>query len=223
MKNVSTIVAIAIAFFCCAISALALTVFKTVEVSSAGDVQFPAGSIASGVVVVDISTNSKGEVTGTEVQRDITSLTCVAKAAAESWKCRPAQLDGAPTASRLRVAFVFRPRAIMVTPPVFAPLRQPEDAARNSEPAYTPPGILKAVYPAYPIDAATVGTVVVQFGVDEDGKVGDLKLLRAYNPFNQFCLEAAREWQFQAATFGGQPIASNVVIAFVFSPPITTN
>ena len=223
MRNLPSTFTLFLMLFCCAFSTLALTSFKTAELTSASDVQFPGGSIASGIVVVDVSLDSKGEVSGIKVQRDIASLTAVATSAAGFWKYRPATLGRAPQASVLREAFVFRPRAIMAAPPAFAPLRQPDADSHDTESSYIPPGVLGAVYPAYPIDAANVGAVVVQVAINEDGKTGEIKLIRSYNPFNRFALEAAGKWQFQAATMRGEPVVSSVVIAFVFSAPVTSN
>ncbi len=223
MKKLSSVIARASLVLCCAISTLAQSSFKPPEITSAGDVQFPVGSIANGIVVVDVSLNSKGEVTGTEVQRDIASLTPVATSSVQSWKYRPASLDGSAQNSLLRVAFAFRPSAIMVTPPTFVPLHQPDDIPLEADSGYTPPGIVGVEYPAYPIDAATVGAVVVQVQVDANGKVADVKAIRSFNPFNNFSLAAAKKWQFRAATFHGEPIASSVVIAFVFAPPVSSN
>ncbi|MBZ5660075.1 MAG: energy transducer TonB [Acidobacteriia bacterium] len=223
MKKLPSTLALATLILNCALSTLALTSFKSAEVTSAGDVQFPAGSIASGIVVVDVQLNSKGDVTGTEVQRDIASLTSVATSSVKSWKYLPASMDGSPQNSLLRVAFAFRPRVIMAAPPIFDPLHQPDDETPDVHAGYAPAGIIGVAYPAYPIDAATVGAVVVQVGVDADGKVGKVKLVRSYNPFDQFSLEATKKWQFSAATFHGEPVASSMVIAFVYSSPTIAN
>jgi TonB family protein len=221
MKWLSSIFVCATILLCCSHPTLAQTSFKPAEVTSANDVQFPVGSIASGIVVVDVSLNSKGDVTGTKVQRDIASLTSVATSSVKAWKYRPASLDGTPQNSLVRVAFAFRPHVIMAAPPNFEPLQQPDDVRQDVRSGYIPPGIEGVAYPAYPIDAATVGAVVAQVRVGVDGKVEDVQPIRTFNPFNQFSLEAARKWRFRPATLHGEPIASNVVIAFVFSPPIT--
>ena len=108
----------------------------------------------------------------------------------------------------------------MAAPPSFAPLQQQDDVTPGAESGYIPPGIVAVAYPAYPIDAASVGAVVVQVKVDADGKVEDVKAIRSFYPFTQFSLNAAKKWQFRPATFNGEPVASNVAIAFVYSPPV---
>lgn len=196
--------------------------FQSAEIISAGDVQFPVSSIASGILVLDVSLNSKGEVTGIEVKRDVPSLTSLAESSVEAWKYRPASVDGVPQASVLRVAFAFRPRAILAAPPVFEPLLR-DSAAREAKSGFVPAGISGAAYPSYPIDAANVGAVVVQVKVGANGEGGDVKFIRSFNPFNRFSLQATRKWQFQPATFRGDPVTSSIVLVFVNSLPGMTN
>ena len=223
MRNLPSTFTLSLMLFCCAVSTLALTSFKAAELTSATDVQFPAGSIASGIVVVDVSLNSKGEVSGTKVQRDIASLTAVATSSIQFWKYRPASVDGDLQNSVLRAAFAFRPNAIFAASPMFEPLQRSQDARADAKSGYIPPDILAVAYPAYPIDAATVGAVVVQVNVDAEGKITGVKAIRSYNPFNRFSLEAARKWKFGPASFDGQPVASSIVIAFVYSQPNVAN
>jgi TonB family protein len=203
---------------CCVVSSLAQSPFRSAEIISAGDIQSPVDSVASGIVVVDVSLDSKGDVTGTKVLRDVPSLTSLAVSSIQSWKYRPALVDGIPQPSMLRVAFAFRPRAILVAEPLFEPL-QPEDVPSDLGSAFALPGITAAAFPAYPIAAANVGAVVVQMKVGADGNARDVKLIRSYNPFNQFSIEAARKWRFRAASHHGRPVAAVIVIAFVYSQP----
>jgi len=218
MKAFPSILVCAAIVVSCGIPALAQSTFRPARVTFATDVQFPITSIASGIVVVDVSIDSKGAVTGTAVQRDIASLTSVATSAVRDWKYTPAYLDGTPQPSVLRVAFAFRPRAIMAAPPSFAPLQQ-DDGIQGSKSGYIPPGILAVAYPAYPIDAASVGAVAVQLRVNADGKIDNLKIIRAFPPFTRFSLDAAKKWQFRPATLNREPVASNIAIAFVYATP----
>jgi TonB family protein len=212
-----------ILLICCAFSALAQVPFKPAEVTSARDVQFPVGSIASGIVVVDVSLDSKGDVTRTDVLRDIASLTSTATSTVRAWKYRPATLGGTPLASPVRVAFVFRPSVILAAPPSFAPLLLEGDVTTDVASGYTPPGIVAAAYPAYPIDAASVGAVVVRVKLDADGMVKEVTAIRSFRPFTRSSMEAAKKWQFRPATLHGEPIASNIAIAFVYSPPVLSH
>ena len=123
----------------------------------------------------------------------------------------------------LRVCFVFRPRTIAASPPIFDPLLQPEGSTAGSKPDYFPPGITTGDYPAYPVDAAYVGTVVVQAKLNAEGKVEDLQAVRAFNPFTQLALDGIKDWRFQPARLDGVRVSANIVIAFVFSFPIVTD
>jgi TonB family protein len=107
----------------------------------------------------------------------------------------------------------------MAAPPNFAPLQPEGDANTPAKSGYVPPGILAVAYPAYPIDAASVGAVVVQVEVNSDGKIENVKAIRAFPPFTQFCLDAAKKWQFRPAKLNDEPVKSNIGIAFVYSIP----
>jgi TonB family protein len=204
-----------------AISTLAQIPFKSAEVSSASDVQSPTGNSVSGIVVLDVSLDSEGAVTEVNVPRPVSSLALVATAAVRTWKFNPALLKDIPTPSVLRVAFAFRPPILYASPPQFDPLPGPADPEPETKADYVPPGIVKAEYPAYPINAANVGAVVIQMRVNSEGKAEDIKAIRPYNPFTKFALEAAGKWQFRAATLDGEPVPSKIAIAFVYSPPFT--
>jgi len=94
-----------------------------------------------------------------------------------------------------------------------------DNATADLESGYVPAGILSVAYPAYPIDAASVGAVVVQVEVNADGRVESPKAIRAFAPFTKFSLEAAKKWRFRPATLNGEPVSSNIAIAFVYSAP----
>jgi len=204
---------------CCAVSTLAQVPFAPAELNSASDVQSPSGSAATGIVVLDVSLSDAGEVEAVDAPREINTLTSVAISSIKTWKFKAASLGSATMPSVIRVAFAFRPRALAAAPPTFDPLIQPEEESPEAKSGYLPPGILAAVYPAYAIDAAAVGAVVVQVKVSPDGRVGDLKVIRPFSPFTKLAVEAAKKWQFQAAKVDGEPVASSLVIVFVYASP----
>src|SRR5437016_6273118 len=132
--------------------------FKPPQIISAQDVTYPVQSIADGVVVVDVSIDDKGAITGTRVVRDIPSLTAAATDSIQTWKLVPAPKQGIPEASVLRVAVVFRPRSYLTAGPAFTPI-PPKRGANQEDRANVAPGIVSATYPQYPINAANPGTV----------------------------------------------------------------
>jgi TonB family protein len=212
-------IALIVVILVSSIPASAQKLFSPPEILTAGDVQSPINSIASGIVILDVSLNSGGEITKIDIPRPIASLASIAKSAARSWKFKPASSEGAACPGVLRVAFAFRPRAIYVTPPAFVPLSVPEGGSPDKQAGYIPPGITAVAYPTYPINAANVGAVVVHVALDAEGKVSDVAAVRPFNPFTRFALEAARAWSFRPATLDGTPLPSAVVIVFVFTPP----
>jgi len=201
----------------CAIQSLAQAPFKPAEVISAGDIPYPIQSIADGVVVLDVSLDEKGAITGSTVVRDIPSLTSEATSSVQSWKFSPASMRGKPEQSLIRVAVVFRPRAYFAAGPAFTPILSEGESNRVGQ-TYIPPGIVSVSYPQYPINAAAPGTVVVQVTVGGSSAIQRVKVVRDLPPFTKFALSAVNKWRFQTATLDGKPMTSSLAIAFVFSP-----
>jgi len=206
---------------CSAALALAQVSFKPAEVVSANDVQYPIRSVADGIVVLDLSLDANGAVSGSDILRDIVSLTPTAASSVQSWKFNPASENDTPQPSEMTVAFAFRPRAYLAAPPRFTPVIPDEGPRPNERSGYTPVGIVSVAYPEYPWNAATAffGAVVLQVHVDTKGRIGYVEVIRELSPFTLFALNAAKKWQFRPATLNGKPIFSNVAIAFVFASP----
>jgi outer membrane biosynthesis protein TonB len=216
---------VAAILICSAALTWAQVSFKPAEIVSVTDVQYPIRSVADGIVVLDLSLDAKGAVTGSNILRDIVSLTPVAVSSVQSWKFNPAFEKGTPQPSEIRVAFAFRPRAYLAAPPKFTPVIPDAGPRPNERPGYIPVGIVSVAYPEYPWNAATAffGAVVVQVHVDMKGKIGYVEVIRELSPFTRFALNAAKKWQFRAPTLNGKPVFSNVVIAFVFASPPSTD
>ena len=217
MQKTSIGVGLVIFLASCSIQSLAQAPFKPAEVISAGDIPYPIQSIADGVVVLDVSLDEKGAITGSTVVRDIPSLTSEATSSVRSWKFSPASMRGKPEQSLIRVAVVFRPRAYFAAGPAFTPILS-EGESNRADQTYTPPGIVSVSYPQYPINAAAPGTVVVQVTVGRSSAIQRVKVVRDLPPFTKFALSAVNKWRFQAATLDGKPMTSSLAIAFVFSP-----
>jgi outer membrane biosynthesis protein TonB len=206
---------VAVVLVCCAIPSLAQTPFTPPEVTSATDIPYPIQSIADGVVVLDVTLNDKGAITGSTVVRDVPSLTSAAISSIQSWKFTPASRQGKPESSVLRVAVVFRPRAYLAAGPAFTPIHL-EGGTNQDDKRYVPPDIVSVTYPQYPINAAAPGTVVLQVIVGKSSSIQRSKVVRDLPPFTQFALSVVNKWHFRAATLDGKPIASAIVVAFVF-------
>jgi outer membrane biosynthesis protein TonB len=204
-----------------AIHSYAQARFKPPEVISASDIPFPIQSTADGVVVVDASIDTKGAVTGVTIVRDVPSLTSPATSVIRTWKFSPATKLGRPEPSTMSIAVAFRPRAYFAADPSFTPANSAA-GPNHIDQGYVPPGFVSATYPEYPINAAAPGTVVIQVTVGKSSAIQHLKVVRDLPPFTQFALSATNKWRFQAATLDGRPVASTLIVAFVF-PPLPTN
>ena len=216
-KNLVTAVVAAAMLVCSALPSLAQAPFNPPTVTSASEIPYPIHSIADGVVVLDVSLDNKGAVTGSAVARDIPSLTSPATSAIQSWKFKLASGQSKTEPSVMRVAVVFRPRSYLAAAPAFTAILSEIDPNRADQ-RYVPPGIVSVTYPQYPINAAAPGTVVVQVTVGKSGAIQRTKVVRDLPPFTQFAISAANKWHFQAATLDGNAKTSNIAIAFVFAP-----
>jgi outer membrane biosynthesis protein TonB len=207
---------LAVLLVSCAVASSAQTTFKPAEVTSASEILYPIQSIADGIVVIDVSLDTKGVIDGLNVVRDIPSLTSAATSI-PSWRFSPASFQGYPVPSVLRIAVVFRPRSYLAAGPAFTPVVS-EGSPNDGRHSGGLPGITAAVYPQYPVNAVMPGTVVIQVTVGKSGAMEHTKLVRDVPPFSQFGLNALNGWRFQAPTVGGKPLRSNLTIAFVFAP-----
>jgi hypothetical protein len=207
---------LAVLLVSCAVASSAQTTFKPAEVTSASEILYPIQSIADGIVVLDVSLDTKGVIDGLNVVRDIPSLTSAATSI-PSWKFSPASFQGYPVPSVLRIAVVFRPRSYLAAGPAFTPVVS-EGSPNDGRHSGGLPGITAAVYPQYPVNAVMPGTVVIQVTIGKSGAMEHTKLVRDVPPFSQFGLSALNRWRFQAPTVDGKPLRSNLTIAFVFAP-----
>jgi TonB family protein len=207
-------------------SIVAQQTYTPPEVTSAGDAYTSYNVVFDGLFVLDIGLGDEGDIRRIEALRDPGSMLGAAKTSVHSWKFQPASQDGKPTASRLTVAFVYRPANYStfgaVPPKDFIPVI-PSAQADSGGDEYVPVGILSFAYPDYPVNSVVWGSVLVQATVDRAGDVKDVKSLYGMAPFNSFAQEALRKWRFQAGTLRGKPVRSKIVVAFIFQPPHSSN
>jgi TonB family protein len=94
-----------------------------------------------------------------------------------------------------------------------------EAGARTVE----PPQVLEQQQAAYPREAAASGAhgdVAVKVGVDMEGNVTGLEIVRGVAPaLDRAAIEAASHWRFRPALRGGVAVASQVQLVFHFEPP----
>ena len=189
------------------------TTFKAPEVASAADVVYPLQTTADGIVVFNVSVGRDGGILGTTTLSDIPPLTAAAQSSLQSWKFKPALLNGTRETSQMLVAFVFHHAIKEWNPPPFNPaFPSPE------RDGYVPAGIYSATYCDYPTSTVAAGATVVQVAVRPDNTLGDVQVVRPLSGgFVPLAVAAAKQWRFQSAVLNGTPVPSKVAIAYVFS------
>jgi len=83
--------------------------FDPPAVVSAVEAIYPLTSVASGTVVLEVTLDDTGTITGVRVVRAIPSLTESAVRSIRQWKFQPAHFDGEPVQSKMAMAFSFVP------------------------------------------------------------------------------------------------------------------
>jgi TonB family protein len=81
--------------------------FVPAKVTAANYATYPANTVASGTVVLDVHVGKNGKVEQVKAVRGTDPLTAAATSAVKSWKFAPATYQGKAVSSRLVVAFVF--------------------------------------------------------------------------------------------------------------------
>jgi TonB family protein len=123
------------------------------------------------------------------------------------WRFKPAVQNGQPVAIKVRQQFSLNQQ-------VLTEGRGP--AARDV--ADSQPKVRKSVTPEVPNALRGVkGQVDVWLAIDEGGNVTDAQVRNAsYEEFSAAAIAAARQWKFGPAVRGGKPVASSVVVPFLF-------
>jgi TonB family protein len=192
--------------------------FVPANVSKAGDIPYPAGSLDAGVVTLSVYVEKTGQVLGVTILRDISSLSGAAKAAVRSWTYTPATRDGKPVPSTLTINIVYDPGFLGADNIPLPPPSQVQPISTN-DPAYYPPQLNTATFAPYPAKAKAQGAVVLNVTLDTNGNAVQVATLRDVPPLTASATGALKNWNFSAATYEGNPIQSHMIVAFVFRSP----
>ena len=202
--------------------ALGQEAYKAPVVTSAGDVYTPYNVVLDGLFVLNVGIGDDGSISKIESLRNPGAMMGAVEAAVRTWKFQAALTRGKARASRMTVAFVYRPGTLPTfgaaptegfTPVI--PAAHADDAGKD----YVPVGILAFAYPEYPVNSVASGSVVLQASVDGEGNVTNIDVLHGMANFNRFAQGALKNWRFQAASVSGKPAPSNIVVAFIFQAP----
>ena len=75
------------------------------------------------------------------------------------------------------------------------------------------------LYPEAAISAGVEGTVILQLGIDENGRVVEVVVLQGVAGLSGAAVDAVRTWRFLPATDEGRTVAARVVIPIRFKLP----
>lgn len=123
-------------------------------------------------MTLDLSVDAKGVVQKVDAVRDVPPLTSAAEIAVKSWKFKTALADGQAAAGTVRVRVVFNPYNPGVATPS-APLQPASSKGGDSSGEYQQADVKTASYATYPVKMVAGGTVILEFHVRDDGKVGE--------------------------------------------------
>jgi Gram-negative bacterial TonB protein C-terminal len=193
-------------------------IFLPPDVKSASDIPFPVTSMAAGVVSLLLTLDGSGQIQTTQVLRDFPSLTNVVQTAVQGWRFSPASHGAKHVPANLSVSAVFNPynpggasfQTLSLAPPAFTPVPAP------GGPAYIPAQIVSASFAQYPVNSVAWGTVVLDVSINSAGLATNVHAIRKVASLTAPSINAVQMWSFNPASLDGQPVASTLVVAFVF-------
>jgi TonB family protein len=160
----------------------------------------------SGVVVVDLIIDERGNVKDAHVFGQHTRFDDAVLETIKQWKFKLALLNGVPFTPIVRRTFTFtaETKKVTVTDPneVTSPYRVGGNIPQ--------PHLVKRVEPTYPpeaVQAKTGGMVILQAVIDTHGKVKNLTVLRHVTPaLDRAAMAAVQQWEYEPVLLNGVPI-----------------
>jgi TonB family protein len=156
-----------------------------------------------------------GELGTIQVVRGLPKLTEEAERSVRQWKFEPAKLNGERVAASVLAAFSLN--LSLPSPP--EPDHRPP--TRKTTLPYEPIRITATAPARNPAADVAFGTVTLQVVVDPTGSVSAVEVIDGIRPLAHEAERSVREWRFRPANFDGAPLASSMVVSFIFSdlPP----
>jgi TonB family protein len=173
----------------------------------------PVQAVSAGEVLLSLNLSDRGAVGAIDVLRSTQPFTDAVVGVVRGWRFAPAEdAQRKPVGSRVLVGAMFGAPTIR-TPTVGAP---PQDLA----PAATAlPMPLTMPMPAYPPNARSAGTVLLETLVAPSGRVVGVTVLRSAPPFDDPAMDSARAWSFRPPQGAGLPANTYAYLIFAFRPP----
>jgi TonB family protein len=187
--------------------------FEAPRVRSASLASLPYEARAAGLVVLDVSVDARGTVSGIRTVKDLEPFGEVLRQSVSSWSFEPAHDSGGPVAQPVLVVGAFRPAMVMFPAPP-PPVPPPPDAPQ-AMPYPRAVGI-----PPYPANRVGSAAVLVETEIDEVGTVTSARVLGDASAFDEASTDAARRWAFRPARHGGHAAPSRAYILFVYRQPM---
>lgn len=196
--------------------------FTPPDISTASDINYSPNSVASGVVVVAVHLDSAGMIKGTEVLRDIPSLTAPVLLAVNGWTFKPAMLSGNGVDSTIFVSIVFNPFYYQLGSADPPDLGQALEQVQPDANGFLPAKIATASWAQYPANSVAQGAVILDVRVGPTGRVTHTVLVNRIPSLTTTSMNAAKKWTFNPAMLHGAHIAANTVVGYVFRLPSTS-
>lgn len=197
--------------------------FVSPHVVTATDIPYPINAATPGIVTFLLRLDGTAKIQNVQVLRDVPPLTQASQSAIQSWTFAPASRDGNPVPARLSISVVFNPfnpggvaiESLKVPLPPTPP--GPNDLDFN------PSQITSGSFAIYPVSSIASGTVVLDAAIDKRGGVTEVQVVRGVPSLTSQSIKTVKSWGFTPATHKGQPVASHIVVAFVFPSPAAAN
>jgi TonB family protein len=163
---------------------------------------------------LEVAVDAAGRVRGVTAAQAAPGPSLVSPALGD-WRFQPATESGAPVASRVLVAAIFR------APEWYNDATSnavPVDLAARSGEIPFPTATKPAVYPPLAVADAVA---IVEVLVDSNGRVSAPRLVNDAPGFDAAALSAARAWSFQPAQRNGLPVSAYAYLVFGFRRPVS--
>jgi TonB family protein len=190
--------------------------FSAAGITSGSNIAYPVNTLASGAVSLLLSLDGSANIQNVQVLRDSPPLTSSVQDAVQLWTFTPASLQGVPVASEISVTAIFNIFNPAGGAAVQSLVLAPSQSVYPDALQFMPPQITSASFANYPANSVAQGTVVLDVTLGAAGQPKQIRVVYGAPPLTQQATNAIKTWQFNAATFKGQPVSAHIIIAFVF-------